>query len=391
MLVTRNTWIFYVSQVLHSAIFVIPIWIVFYRTRISVAEISLVVSFQYLVQILLELPSGALADMLGRRTVTCIAFCSGALGMLLLPFATQLWHFLALSALIGLMDSFRSGAEEALIYDTYKEADRIDEFSKVYANGNFLYQLGLISGTAIGGILYTQHPFLPYFAYGSSLLIGSFCIYFYIEPHIDSNKFTLQNYLLQIKHGTQEAFKTRYNSYLSLFYIIVGGIAFTSTLYFTDFMMIELGFGNEMRGYLTAALRLTNLLIVILFLRNKDLFTWRRIILFFPLIMLVGYLPGIYLSGYFGLPFIQLTMLATTARWIILSPITNEAFSSKYRATAISTLSLFIGIVYIIITFSSGYIIPAYGMKFMHSLLGIISVTLVVPLAIMLVRLKRLS
>ncbi|MBP7875866.1 hypothetical protein KA012_02625, partial [Candidatus Woesebacteria bacterium] len=64
---------------------------------------------------------------------------------------------------------------------------------------------------------------------------------------------------------------------------------------------------------------------------------------------------------------------------------------SKYRATAISLLSLLIGFVYIGTTTISMVIIPLYGIKTMQTLLGIISVMAVVPLSIQLLRSHRLA
>ena len=79
-------------------------------------------------------------------------------------------------------------------------------------------------------------------------------------------------------------------------------------------------------------------------------------------------------------------MLATTSRFIILSPVVNKVFSSKYRATALSFLSLMIGFVYVTLTGVSAYIIPEFGIKTMYTLLGVFSLLTVLPLAYMLIK-----
>lgn len=130
----KNTWIFYISQFLHSLIFTIPIWIAYYQQRITPAEISLLVSFQYIIQMILELPSGALADIIGRKNTNLVGWILGALSYLLFPLASNIYHFLFLALLGGIMDSFRSGSEEALIYDSLKESGKEKTFDKIYAN-----------------------------------------------------------------------------------------------------------------------------------------------------------------------------------------------------------------------------------------------------------------
>jgi hypothetical protein len=222
-------------------------------------------------------------------------------------------------------------------------------------------------------------------------MIGSMLVACYIEPKIDSEKFTFTNYRKQIATGAKEAFKTKYAKYLSLFYIFVGGISWSCTLFFNDYMMVELGFGDVLRGYLTAAMRLINVVLIVRLLTNDKLFNRERTLIFFPMIMLFAYLPGIWLNGYAGLPFVQAAMIAATARWIVLSPLTNEVFSSKYRATALSLLSLLIGVVYILITSISGFVIPNYGIKVMYTLLGVLSLFTVVPLTYKLLRINKIT
>lgn len=387
----RNTSIYYATQLLHSLIFTIPIWIVYYQGKISVVEISSLISIQYVFQIILELPSGALADLIGRKYTNFFGFVIGAVSFLIFPLATNYWHFLILACMAGILDSFRSGSEEALLYDSYKQSNNESLFKKAYANGNMLYQVGLITATALGGFLFNINYAIPYVLYGVCLMIGAALILFYIEPKIDSQRFSFKNYLKQISDGAKQVFKNEYTKNLSLFYIFVGGIAWSSTIYFNEFMMVDFGFGNDTRGYLSAGMRVLNVLLIGSVLKNDKLFNFSRTVIFFPLVMLVAYTPGIFLNGVFGLPFIQMAMIATTARWIVLSPLTNETFDSKYRATAISFLSLLIGFVYVFLTGISGPLISTLGIKTMYSLLGLVTLLTVVPIGYRLLRIGNYS
>jgi MFS family permease len=332
----------------------------------------------------MELPSGALADLIGRKHTIFLGFFAGAISFLLFPFGSTFNYFLILALLVGISDAFRSGAEEAIIYDTLIETDNESNFKSINANGNLIYQAGLIIATTLGGFIYSVNQYAPYIIYGISLFVGSLIVILYQEPHIDSAIFSVKNYLHQITTGSKEIFKDAYTKYISLFYIFVGGIAWSSTLYFNAYMLVDLGFSDSMRGILDAGMRLINVVLITLVLKNEKIFNQSRTILFFPIIMLFGYLPGALVQGFVGLPFIQAVMIATTARWIILTPLTNQAYSSKYRATAISFLSLLIGFVYIGLTTASAVIIPTYGIKVMYSLLGFITLATVVPLAIKL-------
>ena len=86
------------------------------------------------------------------------------------------------------------------------------------------------------------------------------------------------------------------------------------------------------------------------------------------------------------MPFIAGTVMDGTGRWIILTRYTNEMFDSKYRATAISALSMIVGIIYVAITSLSGPIIAAYGVRTIYTMLGILTLVTVLPLSVVLVR-----
>lgn len=387
-LAKRNTRIYYGTQLFVNAAFTIPIWIAYYQGFLNPVEISTIVGFQYLIQIVMELPSGAFADLLGRKVSLLIAFAFGAAGLLLFPFANEFWHFLLLATFTGLSDSFRSGSEEAIMYDSYKESGNESGFEKVSANGNLVTQAGLIVGSLTGGILFQLNVFLPYIAYGIAYLICFFIAAFYEEPNIDSEKFTIKNYILQIRNGIKEAFKDKLTTYTSLFYIFVGGITWTHALYFGSYFILSLGFGDVERGLIQGSARLINALAISYVLRKLKLNDTLRI-LFFPIAMLIAFLPGYFLGGWGGIPFLEIAMLAASCRWIFLTPITNRAFSSKVRATAISVLSLIIGIIYIAIVTISGPIISNLGVGAMYTVLGILTLVTVLPAGILLLRTKK--
>lgn len=87
----------------------------------------------------------------------------------------------------------------------------------------------------------------------------------------------------------------------------------------------------------------------------------------------------------------ELAMLAGTARWIFLTPITNKAFNSKVGATAISVLSLLIGFVYLAIVGISGPIIENYSIGTMYTILGMLTLVFVVPVASKLLKLIQVK
>lgn len=386
MISKRNDTIFIVSQFFNALVFIVPIWIVYYQRRITVEQISLLVALQYLSQMIFELPTGALADIFGRKWSVVVGYALwGIVGPLVV--FTQGFLPLVIAAIIaGLSDSFISGSLEALVYDSHKQDNTLRSYSSVLSRNSFWYQIGLALATATGGFLFLFWYGLPYLAYAIASVSAAILAIFFIEPKIDTERFTLQSYILQMKRGVQEAFKSKAATLMSLYYIVVAGITWPNQLYFFDFIMVELKFADDQRGIIMGAIRIMNVVMLTTLFKNNHIFTRKRSFYFFPIVMLLCFLPGVFFQGWLALPFVAGAVMAGTGRWIILTRYTNEMFDSKYRATAISALSMIVGIIYVAITSLSGPIIAAYGVRMVYTILGFLTLVTVLPLSVVLVR-----
>lgn len=171
MISKRNDTIFIVSQFLSALIFTIPIWIVFYLQRVNAVQISLLVAIQYGSQLLFELPTGAFADMVGRKWSSAAGyFCLGLSATLIL--VSRGFSDLLLAVVIGgLGDALLSGALEALMYDSHKQDGVERTFSATLARNSFWYQVALgganylwrfsfcpLAGTSVRGMGADEFP-----------------------------------------------------------------------------------------------------------------------------------------------------------------------------------------------------------------------------------------
>lgn len=384
----RNIKIYYGTEFLRSLIFTIAVIIVFLQGRASVVQISFLYAFRYFIQVISELPTGAVADLLGKRISIVLGYAVMTLAYILMPFAQNFLHLLVLYGFLqALAESLLSGSIEAMLYDSLKQDGKENQFRKIMANEGILFQAGLIAASVLGGFLYEWNYLFPFILYALATALAFLLSLYFIEPSIDTEVFTLRNYAKQIRDGSREAFKNKHLTKVSIFYMLVGGITWACSLYFNKFILVELGFSDSARGIIQGGLRFINILILSNLLRNEKLFTKKVSFLFFPFIMVISLLPGVWLGGLLALPFVSGSMMASTARWIVLSKYTNEEFSSKYRATAISTLSMLMGVVYIALMLISGPIIANFGgVHMVYTLLGMLSLVTVLPLAISIVR-----
>lgn len=98
------------------------IWILFLQHRgFSLAEIGLAEAAFHLAPVLLEIPSGSFADLVGRRWSLAIGSGLTVLGAALLWNATVLPVVMLALFVSGANYSFRSGADQAYLYDALSE------------------------------------------------------------------------------------------------------------------------------------------------------------------------------------------------------------------------------------------------------------------------------
>lgn len=390
MISKNNTTVMYLSQFLYALVFMIPIWIVYYQQKITVSQISFLVAFQCISQLIFELPTGALADVVGRKWTIVLSYILWSISSIFIITATGFSGIFIGVLIGGLAEAFLSGSQEALIYDSFKEDKKEDEYKKVMATNGVYFQIALAVATLSGGYLYSLWQPLPYVVYAITCFFAAIAASKFKEPYIEHAHLSLETYIHQLHRGTKEAFKNRETIQMSLFYIMVASITWINNVYLFDFILVELGFPDVLRGIIGGSMRIFNIFIIRYFLTNEKFFTKKRSLLFFPIIMIVCFLPGKLFQGWIALPFIAGTVMAGTARWIVLTKYTNELFESRYRATAISALSMIVGVFFSIITWSSGYVIEHMGgVRTMYTILGVITVFTVLPLSLRMVGQKK--
>ncbi len=152
---TINTRVFIWAEAGRSLVFMIPVWIAFLQSRLSVTEVSIYLAVGFVTQLLLELPTGALADLIGRKFTIVLAYTADAIQYLLFAFAITFPQFLILSVISGLAEALRSGSLEAIVYDSLKQDKKEKTFTSIMAKQGLRFQIGLMVSTFLGGFLYT--------------------------------------------------------------------------------------------------------------------------------------------------------------------------------------------------------------------------------------------
>jgi len=387
----RNIYLYYLSNFFSALIFVVPIWVSFERHFISFAQMALLDAFAVGVTLILELPTGALADLIGRKKTVIIGWGMRAFGNMYIAFSVNPLMLIAGFTITSVGNALISGADSALLYDFLKELGEEKKYAKISSTNALLFQVGLAIATLTGGYLYHIWTGLPYLLYGLAELITTLIFILAQEPKIGFQKFNIKYYISQTKNGFREIFKSNYVRSLSIFYILVGGITWSSQYFFIQTFATDLGFNEIEKSWLFGVVRIINGLVLFRLLRFEKLVTKNRAFYIFPMLMIIAFLPGMFAGKFTGIIMIFIASFLSTARFIVLGQYVNDEYCSKNRATAISTLNMFVNIIYVIIVMGSSLIIDRYTSKGVNTFLGILSLLIVLPWGIKLANIKSPS
>ncbi|MFL6292778.1 MAG: MFS transporter [Thermoanaerobaculia bacterium] len=120
---------------------------------ISLLEVGVLLAVQSGAVVVLELPTGGLADVWGRKKVLVLSFSAGAACMAVALVSTSFLGFAIAMLLSGLSRALLSGAAEALLVDSLREVAPEANLQQAFAQVWIAAALGVGLGALAGGFI----------------------------------------------------------------------------------------------------------------------------------------------------------------------------------------------------------------------------------------------
>ena len=129
------------------------LYLAFLEKGLSYFAIGILIGFREVCTNLFEIPSGAVADLYGRRRAMIFSFCAYIASFIIFAVSESLFPLFAAMFFYGLGDAFRSGTHKAMIFDWLRLQGRSDEKTKVYGFTRSWSQMGSAVSVLIAGAL----------------------------------------------------------------------------------------------------------------------------------------------------------------------------------------------------------------------------------------------
>ena len=136
---------------------------------------------------LVEIPSGYLADVWGRKNSMITGLLLGITGFSIYSFTAGLWGFLLAEVSLGIGEGFISGADSALLYDSLFQQKKQEKYLKleggITGSGNIAEALAGLTVT----LLAFQNVRIYYYFQTLVTIFGFLAACFLIEPRIHTH------------------------------------------------------------------------------------------------------------------------------------------------------------------------------------------------------------
>lgn len=161
----RNLPLDYVAAFLTNLNMQNVVWVLYLAyCGLNLAEIGILEGIYHATSIICEIPSGAAADLLGRKRSMMLSRICAAISCAIMLFSKSFGLFAVSFIIQALGNNLNSGSEEALVYDSMRYLGQEEQYLKVCGRLNIIIEVSQGLATVLGGILAEYSYFWCYSA-----------------------------------------------------------------------------------------------------------------------------------------------------------------------------------------------------------------------------------
>lgn len=152
----RNVALFKLYNLVIFTPVMIPVIVAFWQDNgLSLFDVFVLQSIFAVAVVLLEVPTGMVADRMGKRASLVAAALTIGFGCVLYSLGHGFFAFLAAEVVLAIGLALYSGADAALLFDTLKALGRQDEYPKHVGQGRAIQMLSFAVSNLLGGFIAT--------------------------------------------------------------------------------------------------------------------------------------------------------------------------------------------------------------------------------------------
>jgi MFS family permease len=326
-----------------------------------------------------EIPTGALADLWGRKASIILGRISSLISTLLMISSGSFWGFAIAFAFSALSYTLNSGAADSLTYDSLKELKREGEYKKIYGSLYAIGEVGQSFAVILGGYL-ASSSFL--YAYSGTFIVEAITLtisLWFMEPQIREARENRKSLAAQLMESAEVIKLKPLVLYLILFFGLLSALGATVYFYCQKFFE-EMNLSKTLIAVIFTLDNLTNAVSSKFAYKLEEKINQRGVVILLPLLT-TATLLGLGFSNWpMVLVFFYINSLITGFGYPIFSDYINSLIPSEYRATILSMDSASFSLFMIIFFPIVGYLGDNLGLSKAFILISVIFIPVVIGL-----------
>ncbi|NOR85956.1 MFS transporter [archaeon] len=359
-----NIWKYYLFVAFrYCTFFFMPIIVLFFQEQgLSIVQIMILQSVYAISIVIFEVPTGAIADIIGRKKTTGLGALFVAFAVVQYIFAQDFMGFIVADIFYAMGFALTSGADVALIYDSLKSLGKEKMFTKIRGRANAIGFFAAAFASISSGWLYSIDIRIPLMVSIVPLLFAMVVAYTMYEPKRVLGVVTFRNALGLMADGV------RYTAtHVKLRWIIIyasGFLAFSRAgFWLYQPFLVSVGVEIVYFGIIFAGINLfvsagSNWAHLI-----EERLGEKNSLILISTCMVLSFVFFSFESVLFGIVAIVLGQLAFGFSTPVISDYINRHVSSKNRATVLSVSSLSKNIAIAIVLPFVGFLVEAYSLS----------------------------
>ena len=357
----RNLIALYLVKLSKWFTLVMPIIVLFYEEhKLGLQDVFILKSVYSVAAVALEVPSGYLADVWGRKrciVAGCVLFFGGYLCYSLTEtFAA----FLVAEILLGIGQTMINGADSALLYDTSVHHGRENLYlryeGRITMIGNFAEAVAGI----FGGLLAVYSLRYPFYAQAVVAFVGIPAA-MALREYAPANK--VQSPWEEILRILKYSLVTNKKLCCNIMYSGIIGAATLTMAWFVQPVLMQLETPTEWYGIIWTVLNLTVGVAALYSDRVEQLFGMNKMNILILSVIAGGYVALAYNLTYAGLGILLLFYIFRGFATPILKGYINQMTFSEMRATVLSIRNFVIRLMFAAIAPFIGWLNDMYSLQ----------------------------
>ncbi len=344
-----------------------PVLIPFFTgwAKLSIFKITILESWCMLCMLLVEIPTGGIADYLGRKKTMQMGLVVQALGFAVYVSMPNFYVYMLGEALVAIGFSLISGTDEAFIYDTLKSLGKEDEAKKVFGRAESMGLAGIMVAAPTGSIIAQkfglQYPMLLMFV---PLVIGFVILFFLKEPLAEERNKERKNFMGTIKSGVAVFYRHRVLKILAADLVVITTMGFVM-LWLYQMMLKEAGVNILFYGVVNTGIVIFEIVLLNSYgVLEKLIGSKKRLLSISAFVIGIMYLVSGF-TVFFPVTILAIFLIAgfaMTRRPLLISYL-NKYIPSEERATTISSMSMLVSLSKMVAFPIVGFIIDNVSLK----------------------------